>query len=49
MDANRDQLLSLLHLILPEEILEYFTIVNLEIRPHEVHCLQARSLARPGN
>ena len=37
MDANREQLLSLLNLILPEEILEYFTIVNLEIRPHEVH------------
>src|SRR5690554_7339621 len=37
MDANKDQLLSLLHLILPEEILDYFTIVNLEIRPHEIH------------
>jgi hypothetical protein len=37
MDANKDQLLSLLHLILPEEILEYFTIVNLQILPQEVH------------
>lgn len=37
MDANTDQLLSLLNLILPAEILEYFTIVNIEIRPQEVH------------
>jgi hypothetical protein len=37
MNASTDQLLSLLNLILPAEILEYFTIVNIEIRPQEVH------------
>lgn len=37
MDAKKEQLKNLLELILPTEILEYFTIINLEIFPKEVH------------
>ncbi len=37
MDATQEQMLSLLELILPQEILEYFVIVDLKIQPKEVH------------
>ena len=37
MDAKKEQLKNLLELILPTEILEYYTIINLEIFPKEVH------------
>jgi hypothetical protein len=37
MEATQEQMLSLLELILPKEILEYFVIVDLKIQPKEVH------------
>ena len=37
MEATQEQMLSLLKLILPKEILEYFTITNLLIQTKEVH------------
>ena len=37
MEATREQLLSILELILPKEILEYFTVTNLTNQPKEVH------------
>lgn len=37
MEATQEQLLSILELILPREILEYFTITNLTNQPTEVH------------
>jgi hypothetical protein len=37
MEASQKQMLSLLELILPKEILEYFTITNLLIQTREVH------------
>jgi aspartyl/asparaginyl-tRNA synthetase len=37
MEASHQQMLSLLELILPKEILEYFTITNLLIETKEVH------------
>lgn len=37
MEANKEQLLGLLELILPVELLDYFTIVNMEIGSNEVH------------
>lgn len=37
MEASHEQMLSLLELILPKEILEYFTITNLLIQTKEVH------------
>lgn len=37
MEATQEQLLSILELILPREILEYFTITNLTNHPKEVH------------
>lgn len=37
MEASHQQMLSLLELILPKEILEYFTITNLLIQTKEVH------------
>ena len=37
MEATHKQMLSILELILPKEILEHFTVTNLEIHPKEVH------------
>ncbi len=37
MEATLEQMLNILELILPKEILEHFTVTNLEIRPKEVH------------
>lgn len=37
MEATHEQLLSILELILPKEILEYFTVTNLTNQPREVH------------
>lgn len=37
MEATHEQLLSILELILPKEILEYFTVTNLTNQPKEVH------------
>lgn len=37
MEASHEQMLSLLELILPKEILEYFTITNLLIQTKDVH------------
>lgn len=37
MEATREQMLSILELILPREILEYFIVINLMIQPKEVH------------
>lgn len=37
MEATQEQMLSILELILPKEILEYFVIVDLQIQPKEVH------------
>lgn len=36
-NATQEQMLSLLELILPQEILEYFVIVGLKIQPKEIH------------
>lgn len=37
MEATHEQLLSILELILPKEILEYFTVTNLTNQSKEVH------------
>ncbi len=37
MEATKEQMLSILALILPKEILEYFTVTNLLIQAKEVH------------
>ena len=37
MEATQEQMLSILELILPKEILEHFTVINLEIQTKEVH------------
>lgn len=37
MEATQEQMLSILELILPKEILDYFIIVDLQILPKEVH------------
>ena len=37
MEATQEQMLSILELILPKEILEYFVIVDLQIQSKEVH------------
>lgn len=37
MEATQEQLLSLLELILPKEILQYFTVTNLITQDKEVH------------
>ena len=37
MEATQEQMLSILELILPKEILEYFIVTNLEIQSKEVH------------
>ena len=37
MEATQEQMLSILELILPKEILEYFIIIDLQILPKEVH------------
>lgn len=37
MEATQEQLLSILELILPKEILEYFTVTNLTNHAQEVH------------
>lgn len=37
MEATHEQLLSILEMILPKEILEYFTVVKLTNQPKEVH------------
>lgn len=37
MEATKEQMLSILALILPKEILEYFTVTNLLIEDKEVH------------
>jgi hypothetical protein len=37
MEASQEQMLSILELILPKEILEYFTVTNLTIQAKEVH------------
>ena len=37
MEATQEQMLSILELILPKEILEHFTVVNLLIQSKEVH------------
>jgi hypothetical protein len=37
MEATHEQMLSILELILPKEILEYFTVTNLINQPREVH------------
>ncbi len=37
MEATREQMLSILELILPKEILEHFSVANLLIQPKEVH------------
>ena len=37
MEATKEQMLSILALILPKEILEYFTVTNLLIQDKEVH------------
>lgn len=39
MEATHEQLLSILELILPKEILEYFTVVKLTNKAKEVHLL----------
>lgn len=37
MEATQEQMLSILELILPKEILEHFTVTNLTIQSKEVH------------
>jgi hypothetical protein len=37
MEATQQQMLSILELILPREILEHFIVINLVIQPKEVH------------
>ena len=37
MEATKEQMLSIQALILPKEILEYFTVTNLLIQAKEVH------------
>ena len=37
MEATQEQMLRMLELILPKEILEHFIVVNLEVLPKEVH------------
>jgi len=37
MEATQEQMLSILELILPKEILEHFVVTNLEIQSKEVH------------
>ncbi len=37
MEATQEQMLSILELILPREILENFIVINLVIQPKEVH------------
>lgn len=37
MEATQSQMLSILELILPREILEHFIVINLVIGPKEVH------------
>jgi len=37
MEATNEQMLSILELILPKEILEYFTVTNLITQEREVH------------
>jgi hypothetical protein len=37
MEASHEQMLSILELILPKEILEYFTVTNLITQDSEVH------------
>ncbi len=37
MEATQSQMLSILELILPREILEHFIVINLMIQPKEVH------------
>jgi len=37
MEATQAQMLSILELILPREILEHFIVINLVIGPKEVH------------
>jgi hypothetical protein len=37
MEATQEQMLSILELILPREILEHFIVINLVIQPKEVH------------
>ena len=37
MEATHEQMLSILELILPKEILEYFTVTNLTTQAKEVH------------
>jgi hypothetical protein len=37
MEATQEQMLSILELILPKEILEHFVVTNIEIQSKEVH------------
>ena len=37
MEATQEQMLSILELILPKEILEHFVVINIEIQSKEVH------------
>ena len=37
MEASHEQMLSILELVLPKEILEYFTVTNLITQDREVH------------
>lgn len=37
MEATHEQMLSILELILPKEILQYFTVTNLTTQAKEVH------------
>jgi hypothetical protein len=37
MEATQEQLLNILELILPKEILEYFTVTNITTQGKEVH------------
>ncbi|MCE1169389.1 MAG: transposase [Sphingobacteriia bacterium] len=37
MEATQEQMLLMLELILPKEILQHFAVTNLEVLPKEVH------------
>ena len=37
MEATQEQMLSILELVLPKEILEHFVVINIEIQSKEVH------------
>ena len=44
MEATQEQMLSILELILPKEILEHFIVTNIMIQPKEVLCIWMREI-----